>query len=375
VHLRSYQLAAVQFLHTRKRAFVVSPAGSGKTVIAAEAASDVAQPFDRIGWLASTKEQCEQAREALGRCAWPDGVEFVVCCVAAQPDVSSFDILILDEAHHLPAASWYATAARAARVVWGFSATPWHKDKERNEVLLAFFGGPENFFTVQRDEVRAGGHIAEGRVIFHDVDLPGQFDAEINQQTVAETEIKARRFRNVSKEELTRRIKWQLTADAIRTNAARNETIVAAANYAILPGESVLILVSSIEHGEQLAQQIPGAVLVHAKVGAKARKATIAGVRDGTIRCMIATSLADEGLDVPRASVLILAAGGRSAGKLEQRAGRVLRPHAGKEFGLVHDFSDRGSVMGAAQARARQKTYLSLGYTVRTFSNPNEQAS
>lgn len=365
MRLRSYQLDAVKFLHGRKRAFVVSCAGSGKTVIAAEAASDVAQPFDRIGWLANTREQCEQAREALGRCAWPDGVEFNVCCVAAQPDVSSFDILIIDECHHLPAASWMATAERAGGIVWGFSATPWHKDPERNEVLRSFFGA-ENFFTVQREEVRAGGHIADGRVIFHDVDLPGQFDAEINKQAEAELAIKARRFRNVPPDELKRRIGWQLTSDAIRTNAARNRRIIELASGS---PESVLILVSSIEHGEQIAAEVPGAVLVHSQVGAKKRRETIAGFRGGTIRCMIATSLADEGLDVPLASVLILVAGGRSAGKLEQRAGRVLRPHAGKDFGLVHDFSDRGSVMGAAQARAREKVYRSLGYAVRTASN------
>lgn len=152
----------------------------------------------------------------------------------------------------------------------------------------------------------------------------------------------------------------------------RNCRILSLANEA--PG-SVLVLVSTIEHGEQLAAEIDGAVLVHAKLGKKKRAAAIEGFRSGEIRCLIATSLADEGLDVPRASVLILASGGRSAGKIEQRAGRVLRPHEGKEFGLVHDFTDRGSVMGAAQARAREKTYRSLGYAVRTISNPQSQAA
>lgn len=372
--LRNYQLKAVEFLHQRKRAFIVAPAGAGKTCIAAEAAADVARTFDKVVWLANTREQCDQARAAIGRSSWPELVEIEVRCAAGQPDVSDADILIVDECHHLPAATWFATASKAARIVWGFSATPWHRDPERNEVLRSFFGS-ENFFTVERNDVRAGGHLAEGRVIFHDVDHPGEFDSSINSLAAAELAIKARRFRNVPAEELKRRIVWQLTADAIRSNAARNETIVAAANYAILPGESVLILVSSIEHGEQLAAQISGSVLVHAKLGKKKRAAAIEGFRDGTIRCMIATSLADEGLDVPRASVLILASGGRSAGKIEQRAGRVLRPHAGKEFGLVHDFSDRGSVMGAAQARAREKTYRSLGYAVRTITNLQSQAA
>ena len=77
---------------------------------------------------------------------------------------------------------------------------------------------------------------------------------------------------------------------------------------------------------------------------------------------LFSSSLADEGLDVPRASVLVLAAGGRSAGKLEQRAGRVLRPFEGKSAGVVHDFLDRGCLFGHAQARARTKVYEKLGY-------------
>ena len=368
--LRSYQLAAVQFLHPRRRGFIIAPAGSGKSIIFASAASIAAKPFDRICVLANTREQCDQARAAIGRASWPELVEIDVRCAAGKPDVSDADILIVDECHHLPAATWFATAAKAPRIVWGFSATPWHRDEERNDCLRGFFG-EGNFFTVAREEVRAGGHLAEGRVVFHDLDTPGEFDAEIKGKTAATVAAQCLRFRNADKDELTRRARWRFTAEATRANAARNARIVALANA----GDAVLVLVGTIEHGAQLAAEIDGAVLVHAKLGKKKRAAAINGFREGSIRCLVATSLADEGLDVPRASVLILASGGRSAGKIEQRAGRVLRPFEGKVFGLVHDFSDRGSVMGAAQARAREKVYRSLGYTVQTITNPQSQAS
>ena len=368
--LRSYQLAAVQFLHTRQRGFIVAPAGSGKTCIAAEAASDCAKTFDRVVWLANTREQCDQARKAISQASWRELVEVEVRCAAGKPDVSDADILIIDECHHMPATTWLATAQKAPRIVWGFSATPWHRDEERNDCLRGFFG-EGNFFTVAREEVRAGGHLAEGRVVFHDLDTPGEFEDEIRGKTAAEVAAQCLRFRNADKDELTRRARWRFTAEAVRWNCARNCRILSLANE----GDAVLVLVGTIEHGEQLAKWISGSVLVHAKVGAKRRRETIARFRDGTIRCMIATSLADEGLDVPRASVLILASGGRSAGKIEQRAGRVLRPFEGKAFGLVHDFSDRGSVMGAAQARAREKVYRSLGYTVQTITNHQSQAA
>jgi superfamily II DNA or RNA helicase len=157
------------------------------------------------------------------------------------------------------------------------------------------------------------------------------------------------------------RARWQFTAEAIRNNHKRNYTIAKLANDC---DRSVLVLVSTVEHGEFLQLAIHDSTLVHAKIPKKKRKETIEAFRDGTLRCMIATSLADEGLDVPRAAVLILASGGRSAGKIEQRTGRVMRPHADKDFGTVHDFKDRGASLAHYQFLARIKTYKKLGYKI-----------
>ncbi len=81
---------------------------------------------------------------------------------------------------------------------------------------------------------------------------------------------------------------------------------------------------------------------------------------------MIATSSADEGMDVPRASRLILATVGRSASKLEQRTGRVLRPFDGKDRSIIYDYADRGAAMAYWQHLARLRTYKKLGYVVAT---------
>jgi superfamily II DNA or RNA helicase len=89
--------------------------------MASFAASGVAKPFDKIVWLANTIEQCEQARKAISHCRWPDPVEVEVHCVAARRDVSSADILVVDECHHLPAATWWEAAVKATGRVWGFS--------------------------------------------------------------------------------------------------------------------------------------------------------------------------------------------------------------------------------------------------------------
>ena len=360
VQLRPYQQGAVEFLTPRRKGFIVSPAGSGKTLMAAGAASEIAKPFDVIWWLCNTREQVDQAHAALSRFTWPDPITIEVNCVAAQKDVSRADILIVDEAHHLLAKSWLATAEKATGVIWGFSATPATGDAERDAKLVQFFG-KENFYGVDREEVKAGGSITEGVVRIHDLDTPGRFDPEIERLTAAQLVIDKRKFRFCSEDELERRARWRFTLERILSNKERNDRIVEVANES----QACLVLVASIEHGEALQQRIPMSTLVYSKLSKKKRRAAIEAFRDGTLKCMIATSLADEGLDVPRAAVLVLAAGGRSAGKLEQRAGRVMRPHESKDFGTVHDFADRGARLAHSQYLARAKTYRALGYTIK----------
>ena len=364
MNLRPYQVRAVDFCVQRTRAFVVAPAGSGKTIIAAAALksgmqSDSPAAFTdqaRIVWLANTREQVQQALDAAERF----GVKIEAHCVAAQPDCSSAHVIIVDECHHLPAATWLQTVTDSNAVIWGFSATPFGDDPERNATLKKFFG-ENNFVTIPRQEVLDGGSITAGEVYVHDLDKPGQFDNSINDQTVIETMRRCRRYPMIPIDTHQSRARWQFTAEAIRNNHKRNYTIAKLANDC---SASVLVLVSTVEHGEFLQLAIHESTLVHAKIPKKKRKATIEAFRNGTLRCMIATSLADEGLDVPRAAVLILASGGRSAGKIEQRTGRVMRPHADKDFGTVHDFKDRGASLAHFQFLSRIKTYKKLGYKI-----------
>ncbi len=359
--LRDYQSESVDFLVARKRGMVVAPAGSGKTVIGCAALARVCKPGWKVTWIAPTIEIVAQAGEALGRIPGPQGVNFNLVCAASLPDTSDSDVVVLDEAHMTPAAIQWLPAARKARgIVWGLSATPWSEtDEERNIVMRDVF---KEFFVIERDRVLASGHLVHGKVWIHDIDRPGQFDQEIAEMTAIETARRVRAFRNIPEWEHRRRAQWTATQEIVQKNEARNQHIIAMAMREKDMGSSVLLLVNSIEHGTLLAMQIPGAIMAHSKMGAKKRKEAIEGFRDGTVKVLVATQLADQGLDVPRANCLILAAGGRSAGKLEQRAGRVLRPFEGKGAGVIHDYRDAGASFALAQSRARMQTYERLGY-------------
>lgn len=360
MNLRPYQIEAVDFLVKWPRAFVIAPAGSGKTVIGAAACAKVLRPGDRVAWLANTREQCAQAETALQRA----GVEEpMVACVAAQPDLTGYTIVVIDEAHHSPAATWAALirSTSQARHLWGLSATPWSDDRERNLSIQDTF---LEFIEIDRADVMAGGHLVPGHVHVLDIDWPGAYDEEIEPRVEREVLRRTRMFRAIPEHEHKSRVIWQYTSDHLRNNASRNAAIIHTAGQEMAKGETVIILVGSIEHGEHLADEIVGAACVHSKLGAKKRRELTDALRDGSLKCAVATSLLDEGADFPRASVLILAAGGRSATKTIQRAGRVMRPHAGKTCGLVYDFADRGLKFAHAQWKARLRVYKDLGYVI-----------
>jgi superfamily II DNA or RNA helicase len=360
MNLRPYQVEALDFLVDRSRAFVIAPAGSGKTVIGAAACAKVLRSGDRVAWLANTREQCAQAEAALQRAGVEDPM---VACVAAQPDLSGYTIVVIDEAHHSPAATWRAMidSSAKARHLWGLSATPWTDDKDRNTSVQQTF---LEFIEIDRADVMAGGHLVPGHVHVLDIDWPRGYDGEIEPQVEREVLRRTRIFRAIPEHEHRRRVIWQYTSDHLRNDAARNAAIIRTAEQEMAKGETVIILVGSIEHGEYLAESIVGAACIHSKLGAKKRKELTDALRDGSLKCAVATSLLDEGADFPRASVLILAAGGRSATKTIQRAGRVMRPHAGKTCGVVYDFADRGLTFAHAQWKARLRVYEDLGYVI-----------
>jgi superfamily II DNA or RNA helicase len=140
----------------------------------------------------------------------------------------------------------------------------------------------------------------------------------------------------------------------------RNSKAAELARVAIERGRSVLVLVNTIEQGKSIAGMIgDGAVVVHS--GMAKRKDTIQAIKSGSIRCGVATTIADQGLDLPILSALIMACGGRAEGRTEQRVGRICRAHPDKPPAVCCDFTDRHFFMLSAQAAKRRQVYQRLG--------------
>lgn len=337
---------------------MVSPAGSGKTIISAAALNAVLLRKPRaskvrIGWLANTREQIDQAKSAIQKFPLVGAQDVKLACAAAQTDWSDRDVLVCDEVHHMIAPSWASQIATCQGARWGFTATP-GTTAEWLALERELFG---ERFTIARKEVQS--NLSKAVVRWSsatDPDLRQPIDQKIN------SDLKwRRRFWKGSEDQLWGQVAWQACVSlGIVDNQARNNAAIAAATN----DKPTLVLVNQVEHGRILSDAIPGAVPCHSGMGEKKRASTIEAFRAGQIRCLVATKMLEEGFDAPNAEVMVMVCGGKSARAVEQSTGRVLRAFAGKTHGVIHDFRDLYHPLPAKHAREREALYLRLGYTI-----------
>jgi superfamily II DNA or RNA helicase len=425
IELRDYQEEAVKALLGCERGIVKAPCGSGKTVILAAAIDrwlekhpNVANGFDMnlVLWVAHTKEQCEQAESALKY--FPKALDATrVHCYQGEPCANEYDLAVFDEVHHVASPEFRKILEGYTRPRWGCSATPERADDLKDDVFKLV--GPI-VYDVERAGLVESGKLVKAHVYFHApnehnecfdpiekqakegaaamecsvaynaaimANKPLSFVARmIGKKVEAENLVKSMGFgtahsvsmllklliaddceklrgwlKDAVRVEFLSRARWHGCQQlGIFGNGPRNKKIIELASKH--SENSVLILVGSIEHGKLLQVHIPGSVVMYSKMGATKRRDAMTAFRDGSLKCVISTSLFDEGADCPRADVLILTSAGRSAGKSEQRTGRVLRAWGEKVHGTVIDFWDRQHPMLLAQSKARAKVYAGLDY-------------
>ena len=73
---------------------------------------------------------------------------------------------------------------------------------------------------------------------------------------------------------------------------------------------------------------------------AAVRRLNYDALRRGEIEVLIATTLADEGLDLPPLRTLIIAFGGKSKTRTLQRIGRLVRPYEGKKIAVAYELKE-----------------------------------
>lgn len=85
--------------------------------------------------------------------------------------------------------------------------------------------------------------------------------------------------------------------------------------------------------------------------------------------CIIFSTLAEEGTDIPKLDRLFLAYPGRKLRGYQQAIGRIMRPHPGKKDAIVYDFRDYKVPLLNSQFRDRnQRIYHKKNYKVENIN-------
>ena len=348
-----YQEEAVEAVAAAGHGVVEAPCGAGKTGIGTFLA---ARMPGRVLVVCHTLELVRQWVERLS--AWLPGVtvgqlgggkkptgepDVVVASLATlarwewealEAFGAPFDLLICDECHHVPAQTWIrVVCALPCRWRMGLTATPQRKDG-----------------------LHTWMHWALGRTVYR-ID---QETLDSAGRTMAPEILELRTFHDVEVDDIPAH-----TMRGILEDAERNAIIQGAVERLAEDGRTILVLTSLVDHAKFLAEALKAEALV-GEVTAKRREAVLARVRSGELRVVVATQLADEGLDLPMLDAVVLAAPSSHKPATRQRVGRACRALEGKRTPLVVDVVDHGD-WARRKWSARRSLYRSLGWDIRRW--------
>jgi len=384
--LRPYQETAVDFLmhhdddddnddnddevdsaHHPHRSLVVMPTGSGKTVVFVSLLERFLKPGGRALIIAHRDELIDQAidklrdivpsffiekEKAAERASHVITDKNVNCSVVVASVQSltgkrlkawpndAFDIIIVDEAHHAPADSYYAIlkhfgcmdVKRKTRLV-GFTATPYRSDNK----LLVGSGGRDMDIFLDKSGLKMP--------IFHEEAFELKLKDAIAMGYLAPIHSQV--------------VKSQVSLDEIKTHkgdfvleklqkvvnvVTRNELIVSAyEKYAL--GEQTIVFAAGVQHAKEIADLFvakghPAMAITGDNMDVEERKRVLAKFASGELRILTNFNLLVEGFDSPSTSCIILARPTQSSLVVTQCIGRGTRICAGKDRCLVLDVVD-----------------------------------
>lgn len=342
--MRGYQAAAVDEMAGHSDGVLVAPTGSGKTAMGCALISRHGR--DAL-IIAPTRDLVAQWREAvrehlgIDAGALTDGAAVARGVVLATPQgamarcpdlIERFGVLVVDECHRAASPTYENLLYRLdARYRYGLTATPTRPD-ELEPIVFAHLGPVRH--TVERDDLEAAGHLLRPLVCRVETDFRFPYAGPAD---------------------------WHALLTALYTDDERNSKIVDVIVSECGEATVGLVLTPRIDHATHLAKMVRDRGLragaVTGDLSLKIRAQRIAAARHGELDVLVATTLADEGLDIPRLSRLFLAGAQKAEARLVQRVGRVIRPHHEKGAPVIFDFADSQCGVLANQARKRAAVF------------------
>ena len=340
---RDYQWDAIQefrgALVGSGRAQAILATGLGKTVVMAEAVTEMLQdglvPHGRVLVLAHTREIVDQ----LHRSFWAqlpktvpthrleggeapsfwDGVTFatVQSAVNATDDLPPVGLVLVDEAHHLGSATFNEVlAALAPPMIGGVTATPWRGDGFDLDAIL---GRPVVRIGIEEGLKR--GFLAEVdyRLLADNVDW--DFVREHSQHRYSIQELNRRLLIPTRDEEAARAIREAFDVDRRRAGVVFSPTKLHAQHMAAM-----------LRLHDLRAEPIVG------DMSPRERDRLMSRFRRGDLQVLTSVDLFNEGVDLPDVDLIAFMRVTHSRRIFVQQLGRGLRISPRKDKVVVLDF-------------------------------------
>ena len=256
-----------------------------------------------------------------------------------NPIVENYGHVIVDECHHIGAASFDAILkAVKAKYVLGLTATPIRRDGQQPIIFMQC--GPIRLMAAKPVDAPHDLEVLP-RSRFTRIDLPT--DAGIQDV-----------FRHLANDQ------------------TRTEAIAAEVRDAIGQGRKVLVLTERTEHLDAIKTALdglePAPFVLHGRMSRKQRAGLVVNLDalpPDAPRVLLSTGkLVGEGFDHPPLDTLVLAMPVSWKGTLQQYAGRLHREHASKVDVRIIDFVDTGHPALLRMWNKRQRGYRAMGYRV-----------
>lgn len=318
--LRPYQKLATENFWAGGSGVVVLPCGAGKTLVGAAAMATsstttlilVTNTVSARQWKDELLKRTSLTEDEIGEYSGAVKEVRPVTIATYQVltlkrgglyphlellDANDWGLIIYDEVHLLPAPIFRMTADLQARRRLGLTATLVREDGREGEVFSLI--GPKRYDAPWKD-IEAQGYIAPAECIEVRVDLPRD---ERVAYAMAEDGDK---YRLCS----TSETKSKVVQDLVR----RHE------------GDQILVIGQYIDQLDELAERLDAPV-IKGGTPVKERQRLFSDFREGKLKTLVVSKVANFSIDLPEASVAIQVSGSFGSRQEEaQRLGRLLRP-------------------------------------------------
>lgn len=338
IEFREDQLACLQEVEKKQRGIIKFPTGTGKTVIAGGICS--MYPAAKILFLCHTLDLLTQTYDEF--CKWGlknvymlGGGNMITADVIKSPCIivatiqtaykldpksfKNFDIVIVDEAHHVRAGTSYSKLLEDinAPIRIGLTATP-PKTGHASLVIEGYFGP-----IISELSIPVG--IEMGIIAKPIIDLIAvPYISRLGE---------LKNYRDIYRK-------------AVMENDIRNHLILQYTADALADNKSILVLIGKeIEHGRILSEMAKEVFnldmpFLYGGTTKEDRSDYKELLKSKELKCAIANVIWYEGINIPPIDIIINAEGGKASGKTLQKVGRGLRTAEGKTHLTIVDFLD-----------------------------------